>query len=94
MIYEILSLILAVAVGVTGVLAFVYKRGQKDGIDTACGNRIEEKIDNMQQEGEEVHNELKKDIGKVTKDIKMISSKLDTLKGSFDTFKDLVKPKT
>ncbi len=88
--YEFLSLGLAVAVGVAGILAFVYKRGQVAGVDKACGDRIEgkigdleTKIDNMKVEGDEIHNELKESIH-------IVGSKVDKLIGAFETFRQFL----
>ena len=88
--YEFLSLGLAVVVGIAGVIAFIYRKGQAHGIDVACGNRIENKIgdlevkiDDMKTEGDEIHNELKEDIH-------IVGSKVDKLIGAFETFKQMV----
>lgn len=81
--YEFLSLGLAVAIGITGVLAFIYKRGQTSGIDSACGKRIEDKLDTMKEEGDEIHNELKKGLQQVSADV-------NKLTGAFETFQQMV----
>ncbi len=87
--YEFLTLGLAVAIGVTSVLAFMYKRGQAHGIDMACGKRIEDKIDkldtkidNTKKEGDEIHNELKKGLQQVSKDVNQLT-------GAFRTFQQM-----
>ena len=88
--YELLSLGLAVAVGIAGVIAFIYRKGQAHGIDTACGKRIEDKIDNIDKkinttikEGDDIHDDLREGLH-------AIDSKVDKLTGSFETFRHLV----
>ncbi len=83
MTYELLSMGLAGMAGATAVVAFVYRRGRAAGIDTACGKRIEDKIDDLQREGDTIHGELKKELHQ-------IHSKIDKLTGSFETFKELI----
>lgn len=85
-----LSVGLAVVAGIAGVLAFVYKKGKVDGIDKACGKRIESKIgdievkiDAMKTEGDEIHNELKNKL-------QSVGSKVDKLIGAFETFRQMV----
>ncbi len=87
--YEFLTLGLAVAIGITSVLAFMYKRGQAHGIDMACGKRIEKKIDkldkkidNTKKEGELIHNELREGLQQVSKDVSKLT-------GSFETFRQM-----
>ncbi len=88
--YEFLSLGLAVAVGVAGVIAFIYRKGQANGIDIAHGkkieekvNKIDEKIDTAKKEGDAIHNELKEGLQQVSKDVSKLT-------GSFETFKQMV----
>jgi len=56
---------LAILVGVLGVLAWVYHRGRKEGMDTACERRIKEKIDGVikavadhKKEDHDIHEKL------------------------------------
>jgi len=79
MVLEYISIGLAIVAGIAATIAYIYRRGISQGIDTACGKRIENKIDAMQKEGDTIHNELKSEM-------KTISSKVDHLVGSFDTF--------
>ncbi len=79
MFLEIISIGLAIVAGIAATIAYIYRRGISQGIDTACGKRIEQKIDAMQTEGDTIHNELKSEM-------KTVSSKVDHLVGSFDTF--------
>ena len=91
MVWEIISLALGITTGVAAGAAWLYKKGQAAGIDKACGKRIEKKIDEMQIDGDKVHNELKKEVKDVKKEVHEINKKLNTLNGSFETFKDIVK---
>ncbi len=84
MIFEIISVSLAVVAGIAATIAYIYRRGISQGIDTACGKRIENKIDEMKKDGDKVHGELQKELHQV-------NSKVDKLTGSFDTFKVLMK---
>ena len=84
MVLEYISIGLAIVAGIAATIAYIYRRGITQGIDTACGSRIEEKLDEMKEEGDEIHNELKKEIHE-------IHSKVDNLIGAFDTFKELIK---
>lgn len=84
MIFEIISVSLAVVAGIAATIAYIYRRGISQGIDTACGKRIEEKIDEMKKDGDKVHGELQKELHQV-------NSKVDKLTGSFETFKALIK---
>ena len=84
MIFEIISVSLAVVAGIAATIAYIYRRGISQGIDTACGKRIENKIDKMQKEGDKVHNEL-------LSEVKEIHGKVNRLEGSFQTFKELIK---
>lgn len=85
MVLEYIAIGLAILTGIAATIAYIYRRGISQGIDTACGKRIEEKIDALQKDGDIVHKELKTEIKKV-------STKVDTLVGSFDTFMKLNKP--
>lgn len=87
--YEFLSLGLAVVIGITGVLAFIYRRGQAHGIDIACGKRIEKKIDKLdkkiddtRKDGDVVHNELRTGLQQISKDV-------SELTGAFKTFQQM-----
>ena len=84
MVLEYIAIGLAILTGIAATIAYIYRRGISQGIDTACGKRIEDKIDAMQEEGDIIHKELKSEIKKV-------SSKVDKLVGSFDTFIKLNK---
>jgi len=84
MVLEYIAIGLGVLTGIAAAIAYIYRRGISQGIDTACGKRIEEKIDALQKDGDKIHNELKTEIKKV-------STKVDTLVGSFDTFIELTK---
>jgi preprotein translocase subunit SecF len=86
MIFEIISIGLAITAGIAATIAYIYRRGISQGIDTTCGKRIENKIDAMQKDGDKIHNELKSEM-------KKISSKVDKLVGSFDTFISLNRSK-
>ena len=86
MIFEIISISLAIATGIAATIAFIYRKGISQGIDTACGKRIENKIDKLQEDGDKVHNEL---LGEV----KEIHGKVNRLEGSFDAFKEILKIK-
>lgn len=86
MIFEYISVILAIVAGIAASLAWVYRRGKSAGIDATCGKRIEDKIDKMKEEGDKVHGELKKEIHE-------IHSQVDKLVGSFATFKELFSAK-
>jgi hypothetical protein len=83
---EIISIFLGVTTAIAGTLAYAYKRGKIAGLDTACGKRIETKIDDMKKEGDQVHKELKTELN-------VIHSKIDHLTGSFETFKHLLNMK-
>ena len=84
LIFEIISVSLAVVAGIAATIAYIYRRGISQGIDTACGKRIEDKIDKLQSDGDKIHNELKDEVHE-------IHSKVDKLTGSFETFKVLMK---
>ena len=81
---------LGITTGIGVVLAFVYRRGRSDGIDSACEKRIKDQIksikvnqDNHAKEDKIVHDNLFKEINKV-------DSKIDTLSGKMDVIKDIV----
>jgi len=84
MIFEIISVSLAIATGIAATLAFIYRRGISEGVDRATGKRIEQKLYTMQADGDTIHAELKEKIEE-------INHKVDHLQGSFETFKDLIK---
>lgn len=84
MIFEIISISLAIVAGIAATIAYIYRRGISQGIDTACGKRIEKKLYTMQKDSDEIHKELKNEIHE-------IHHKVDKLQGSFDTFKELIK---
>ena len=86
MIFEIISVSLAIATGIAVTIAYIYRRGISQGIDTACGKRIEDKIDKLQKDGDKVHKELQDEV-------KTMHGKINNLQGSFDTFKELLTPK-
>ena len=84
MIFEIISVSLAVVAGIAATMAFIYRRGISEGVDRATGKRIEQKLYTMQADGDIIHAELKKEIHE-------INHKVDNLQGSFETFKELIK---
>lgn len=84
MVLEYIAVGLGVLTGIAAAIAYIYRRGISQGIDTACGKRIEKKLDAMQKEGDTIHNELKKEIG-------LVHSAVDNLQGSFNTFLKLTK---
>jgi hypothetical protein len=90
LVFEYIATILAVATGIAGAAAFIYKRGHIDGIDSACEQRIKEDIrglkesvDDMGRDKDEAHKEI------FTK-ISDVDSKVDQIKGSVDVMKDLL----
>ena len=84
MIFELISIGLAVATAIAATFAFIYKKGITAGTEKATLKRIEQKLYTLQKDGDEVHDELKKEL-------KEIHSKVDNLQGSFETFKELIK---
>ena len=86
LIFEIISVSLAVVTGIAATIAYIYRKGISQGIDTACGKRIENKIDKLQEDGDKVHKELQEEV-------KTIHGKINHLQGSFDAFKEILKIK-
>ncbi len=84
MVLEYIVVGLAVITGIAATIAYIYRRGISQGIDTACGKRIEDKIDKLQTDGDNIHKELKEEIHE-------IHGKIDKLTGSFETFQELIK---
>ncbi len=82
MLFEFVSIGLAIIAAIATVFAFVYKKGQAAGLDKACGKRIEDKLDDMKKEGDEIHNELKKGLQQVSKDVNQLT-------GAFKTFQQM-----
>jgi len=82
MVLEYISIGLAIVAGIAATIAYIYRRGISQGIDTACGKRIEEKLDALQTDGDTIHKELKDEIHE-------INGKVDKLTGSFETFQKL-----
>ena len=86
---EYVTIGLAVISGIAGAIAYIYRRGRTDGIDTACEQRIKEdiqsigvKVDDMKEEGDKVHSEI-------VHDMKELNSKVDQIKGSTDVIRTL-----
>jgi len=84
MVLEYISIGLAVIAGIAATIAYIYRRGISQGIDTACGKRIEDKLDELKKDGDKVHKELQDEI-------KTMHGKINNLQGSFETFKELIK---
>ena len=87
---EYLAVALGVTTGVAGLLAYIYRRGKSDGIDSACEIRIKDEIKKIKKSADEhakddivVHNRL-------FKKIDVVDSKIDKLVGSIDVIKDIV----
>lgn len=85
----LLNVITLIGIGITAVL-WIFKRGKESGMDEECENRIRLDIKNLKDEfgqfaiaGDAIHAELKADI-------QVVNNKIDSLKGSFDTFKEIV----
>ena len=71
---------------VTASVAFIYERGKKRGIDTACANRIEEKLEVIKgkivtetEEADKVHRHLSKEIVTVKVNQANLAGKVDTI---------------
>lgn len=72
-------------------LTFIYKRGKQAGLDKACGERIEEKVDALQEtvgkkvsDSDNTHSDLytkldntNQKINKVEKDVSYIKGRMD-----------------
>ncbi len=84
MVIEYIAVGLAIVAGIAATIAYIYRKGISQGINTACGKRIEDKIDKLQKDGDTVHKELKTEIHE-------INGKIDKLTGSFETIKELIK---
>jgi len=84
MVLEYIAVGLAVITGIAATIAYIYRRGISQGIDTACGKRIEKKLNDLKTDGDKVHKELKDEIHE-------INGKVDKLTGSFETIKELIK---
>ena len=55
--YEMIYAMIALGGVAAGVLGFFYKRGRKDGIDESCAQRIEKKLDSVENKlNEEIKN--------------------------------------
>lgn len=81
---------LGVTTGIAGLLAYIYRRGKSDGIDSACEIRIKDEIKKLKKNADEhakddviVHIEL-------FKKIDIVDSKIDKLAGSVDVIKSIV----
>jgi hypothetical protein len=79
---EYVTIGLGIVASAAGVIAWIYRRGKSDGIDTACEQRIKKDIQDMRVEGEAEHRVIKADI-------KTLNSKVDEIKGSTDVIKSL-----
>lgn len=84
MVIEYIAVGLGIVAGIAATIAYIYRRGISQGIDTACGKRIEDKLDKLKKEGDTVHKELKNEIHE-------INGKIDKLTGSFEIIKELIK---
>ena len=73
---------LAVAAATFGSLAWLYRRGQSDGMDSACEKRIKDKID---LQGEKID----KMEGRSDERYSELGTKIDEVRGSVDVIKDL-----
>lgn len=73
-----------------GGLAWIYRKGRKEGMDTACERRIKEKIDLLGEAIEDHKTEDDKIHGKIFKKIDNVESKIDVLQGSFEMIKDFI----
>ena len=87
---EYITIGLAVISGVTGVLAWIYKRGHKDGIDSACEKRIKEDIKAVEKSVEIITKEKREEHKQIYNKISDVDSKVDEIKGSVDIMKDLL----
>jgi len=75
----------------TAGVAFIYERGKKRGIDTACADRIEDKlirlktkVDTETGKADHAHEELHNKIDGISLNVANLSGKVDTL---IDTLK-------
>lgn len=84
MVLEYIAIGLGVLTGVAAAIAYIYRRGISQGIDTACGKRIEKKLNDLKTDGDKVHKELKDEIHE-------INGKVDKLTGAFETIKEFIK---
>ena len=90
---EYVAIFLGATTGIAGLLAYIYRRGKIDGIDSACEIRIKDEIKKIKKSADEhakddiiVHNRLFKKIDNV-------DSKIDKLVGAVDVIKDIVTKK-
>ncbi len=81
---------LGVTTGIAGLLAYIYRRGKSDGIDSACEIRIKDEIKKIKKSADE---HAKDDIivhQRLNKKIDIVDSKIDKLVGSVDVIKSIV----
>jgi hypothetical protein len=90
MVFEYIATLFAVATGVAGTVAFIYKRGHRDGIDSACEQRIKEDIRGLKESVDTIGIEKETAHKEIFTKISDVDSKVDQIKGSVDVMKDLL----
>ena len=81
---------LACTTGIAGALAYIYKKGKGDGIDSACEIRIKDEIKTIKKNADDhaaddvaVHNSIFKKVDK-------IDGKVDKITGTLSVIEKIV----